>query len=52
MPSEVDGVLKAPAEAWLRLVAGRLGAEYTPEGVHLYGGAVTLSDLRRVFPGF
>jgi hypothetical protein len=52
MPSEVDGVLKAPAEAWLRLLAGRLGAEYTPENVHLYGGAVTLADLRRVFPGY
>jgi uncharacterized protein (TIGR03083 family) len=51
-PSEVDGVLRAPAEAWLRLLAGRLAPEHTPDSVSLYGGTLTLDDLRRVFPGY
>lgn len=51
-PAEVAGVVKGPAEAWLRLIAGRLGAECTPENFTVYGGAVTLADLRKVFPGY
>ncbi|MGX7681644.1 maleylpyruvate isomerase family mycothiol-dependent enzyme [Jatrophihabitans sp. DSM 45814] len=40
-----------PLEAALRLVAGRLTAAYTPDGVDVTGN-VSLDDLRRVFPGF
>jgi uncharacterized protein (TIGR03083 family) len=43
--------LELPAEAWLRLIAGRLGVERTPPGVSA-SGAVSLEDLRRVFPGY
>lgn len=39
-----------PAEAFVRLVSGRLKAPYDA-GVTVEGG-VTLDDLRRVFPGF
>ncbi|WP_433251231.1 maleylpyruvate isomerase N-terminal domain-containing protein [Streptosporangium sp. CA-135522] len=46
-----DIVLSAPAEAWLRLISGRLAAERTPASVTVTGDAVTLDDLRRVFPG-
>lgn len=51
-PERADGTLVAPDAAWLRLVAGRLAAEYTPPTVQLAGDALTLEDLRRVFPGF
>jgi uncharacterized protein (TIGR03083 family) len=50
-PEQPDGVLSAPAEAWLRLVAGRLAPAHTPTGVEV-SGPVTLDDLRRVFPGY
>jgi uncharacterized protein (TIGR03083 family) len=50
-PAEPDGVLRLPAEAWLRLLTGRLGPQFTPPGVQVQG-PVTLDDLRRVFPGF
>ncbi len=46
-----DGTLTLPAEAWLRLVAGRLGPRYTPATVQ-ETGAVDLDLLRRVFPGY
>ena len=39
-----------PAEAFVRLLSGRLKAPYD-KGVTVEGG-VTLDDLRRVFPGF
>lgn len=39
-----------PAEAFVRLLSGRLKAPYD-QGVTVEG-AVTLDDLRRVFPGF
>lgn len=39
-----------PAEAFVRLLSGRLKAPYD-EGVGV-NGSVTLDDLRRVFPGF
>jgi uncharacterized protein (TIGR03083 family) len=52
-PSEpADAVLTVPAEAWLRLVSGRLDAAHTPGSVNVTGEAVSLDDLRRVFPGF
>lgn len=46
-----DATLELPAEAWLRLVAGRLSPEHTPEGVRATG-AVDLELLRQVFPGY
>ncbi|MEU5313270.1 maleylpyruvate isomerase N-terminal domain-containing protein [Streptomyces sp. NPDC021562] len=51
-PAEPDAVLSAPAEWWLRLTTGRHAPAHTPPGVTLTGGALTLDDLRRVFPGF
>jgi uncharacterized protein (TIGR03083 family) len=46
-----DGELRAPAEAWLRLVSGRLAPRHTPAGVELTGD-VSLDTLRQVFPGY
>jgi uncharacterized protein (TIGR03083 family) len=40
-----------PAEAFLRLTAGRLFAPYTPMSVNV-SGELSLDDLRRVFPGY
>jgi uncharacterized protein (TIGR03083 family) len=51
-PARPDGVLRAPAEAWVRLATGRLAPEHTPATVTLTGGPFDLNDLRRVFPGF
>jgi hypothetical protein len=51
VPAEPDGTLSLPAEAWLRLVAGRLGPRYTPAGVTATGAA-DLDLLRRVFSGY
>lgn len=51
-PDGPDAVLTAPAEWWLRLVTGRHAPEHTPDTVTLTGAAITLDDLRRVFPGF
>lgn len=51
-PAEPDAVLSAPAEWWLRLTTGRHAPAYTPSDVILTGDALTLDDLRRVFPGF
>ena len=48
---DVDGVLTAPAEAVIRLLAGRLGPAHTPDTVTLTGG-LTLDQLRTVFPGY
>ena len=50
-PERPDASLELPAESWLRLVAGRLGPGRTPAGVTA-DGAVSLDDLRRVFPGY
>ena len=46
-----DGHIELPAEAFIRLTAGRLkpdrpSCDVTP------GGALTLNDLRRAFPGY
>jgi uncharacterized protein (TIGR03083 family) len=51
VPEQADGTLTLPAEAWLRLLAGRLGPRYTPSGVATTG-ATDLDLLRRVFPGY
>jgi uncharacterized protein (TIGR03083 family) len=47
-----DGTLSLPAEAWLRLVAGRLKPPYIPVAVITTTGAADLDLLRRVFPKF
>ena len=41
--------LRLPAEAFVRLVYGRLDAEHTPDDVSVEG--VDLDLLRRTFPG-
>jgi hypothetical protein len=51
VPAQPDGELRAPAEAWLRLVSGRLGPRYASGGVTITG-PLDLDDLRRVFPGY
>jgi uncharacterized protein (TIGR03083 family) len=51
VPDPADGELTAPAEYVLRMFNGRGGAAHTPDSVVLTG-AVTLADLRRVFPGY
>jgi uncharacterized protein (TIGR03083 family) len=51
-PGSPDGVLTAPAEWLLRLIAGRHAPEHTPATVTLAHDTITLDDLRRVFPGF
>ncbi len=51
IPAQPDGTLDLPAEAWLRLIAGRLAPQNTPETVTATGAA-DLVLLRRVFPGY
>lgn len=51
LPEEFDGTLALPAEAWLRLVAGRLSPRHTPAEVEA-AGLADLDLLRRVFPGY
>jgi uncharacterized protein (TIGR03083 family) len=51
VPEEPDGTLNLPAEAWLRLVAGRLAPRNTPASVIATGDG-DLDLLRQVFPGF
>ncbi len=51
-PADPDVELAAPAEWWLRLVTGRHAPAHTPDTVRLTGDAITLDDLRRVFPGY
>lgn len=47
-----DGpVVRMPAEAFLRLIYGRLDPERTPEGVTA-APPLTLDELRALFPGF
>lgn len=46
-----DGTMELPAEALLRLSAGRLAPGRTPASVTIEGPA-TLDDLRAVFPGY
>jgi uncharacterized protein (TIGR03083 family) len=47
--TEVDGELRLPAEALLRLLYGRLDPEHTPP---YSAEGIDLDRLRRVFPGF
>jgi uncharacterized protein (TIGR03083 family) len=47
--TDADGALRLPAEAFLRLVYGRLDPEHTPADVT---DDTALSTLRNVFPGF
>lgn len=51
VPEQPDGTLTLPAEAWLRMVAGRLAPRYTPPGV-IATGAADLDLLRQIFPGY
>lgn len=51
-PEQADGTLSLPAEAWLRLITGRLKPPYIPVGVITTSGAADLDLLRRVFPKF
>jgi hypothetical protein len=48
---EVGGVLKTPAEALLRLFAGRLDEAHTPDALTMTSDVVSLDQLRKVFPG-
>jgi hypothetical protein len=48
---EPDGTIDLPAEAWLRLVSGRLAPRLTPADI-VTSGAADLDLLRKVFPGF
>jgi uncharacterized protein (TIGR03083 family) len=50
-PAAADGTLRIPAEAWLRLIMGRLAPKHTPAEVEI-DGPLSLDDLRKVFPGF
>jgi uncharacterized protein (TIGR03083 family) len=49
-PDAPDATVELPAEAFVRLVYGRLDAEHTPAGVTSDG--IDLPALRAVFPGF
>ncbi|MGC5031176.1 maleylpyruvate isomerase family mycothiol-dependent enzyme [Micromonospora sp. DT229] len=51
-PADSAPVLSIPAEAFLRLTAGRLAPEHTPPGISLDTTSPTLDDLRKTFPGF
>jgi uncharacterized protein (TIGR03083 family) len=51
VPEQPDGTLTLPAEAWLRMVAGRLGPRHTPASV-ASTGAADLDLLRQIFPGY
>lgn len=50
-PADPTATFTGPLESAIRLVGGRLRPANTPESVELTG-AVTLDDLRPVFPGF
>ena len=50
-PADPTATFDGPLEAAARLVGGRLGPATTPASVKVTG-AVTLDDLRRVFPGY
>jgi uncharacterized protein (TIGR03083 family) len=43
--------LLLPAEAFVRLLGGRLGPGHTPQSVSI-SGEIALDDLRRAFPGY
>jgi hypothetical protein len=47
--SDTNAILELPAEAFVRLVYGRLDPDHTPLTVHTHG--FDLDTLRRAFPG-
>ncbi len=49
--ADTTATFDGPLEAAIRLLAGRLTPEHTPEGVSVSGN-VSLDDLRKVFPGY
>jgi uncharacterized protein (TIGR03083 family) len=51
-PADPAPVFDIPAEAFLRLTAGRLAPEHTPAGISVDTARLTLDDLRKAFPGF
>jgi uncharacterized protein (TIGR03083 family) len=51
IPEQPDGTLTLPAEAWVRLIYGRIKPPYIPASIQT-GGAADLDLLRQVFPGF
>ncbi len=51
-PQHPDAALPLSAEFWIRLTTGRHAPIHTPASVGLSGTALTLDDLRMVFPGF
>jgi uncharacterized protein (TIGR03083 family) len=50
-PADPDTTLSLPTESWLRLISGRLAPEHTPASVSVTG-AITLDQLREIFPGY
>jgi uncharacterized protein (TIGR03083 family) len=50
-PARPDATLTLPTESWLRLISGRLAPAHTPESVTVTG-AITLDELRKIFPGY
>ena len=50
-PEQSDGTLTLPAEAWIRLLTGRLKPPYLPAEITMTG-TTDLDLLRRVFPPF
>ncbi len=50
-PESPDATLTITAQAWLRLVTGRLSPRFSQAGVDVEG-AVDLDGLRSVFPGY
>ena len=51
VPDAPTATLTLAAESWLRLVSGRLAPEHTPSSAEATG-AVTLDQLRQIFPGY
>lgn len=49
--AEPTARFEGPVEAFIRLLAGRLGPAYVPAGLSVTGN-IDLATLRRVFPGF
>ena len=49
--ADTTATFQGPLEAAIRLLAGRLKPEHTPDGVSVTGD-VSLDDLRKVFPGY
>ena len=49
-PEYPNAILEMPSESWLRMLFGRLGPAHTPAEVAITG-AITLDELREVFPG-